>query len=242
MTNENLGTDEPSDNPDNLVGSTSPEERGSRSFGTWLKTSTWGSLLVLAAVAVAVLVAVWAVSAARNGAVGVDAEAGEGSTEAAGTSTAVEVPDSSAPAPEVGQVAPNFTATDIQGEEIDLESLRGKPVWLVFNATWCSNCRAELPDVEAAYQEYGEQVNIIGIYLSDSEQTLGEYSQRLGLTFPEIADPSSDLGALYRVMGVPTHYFIDDRGVVTAVDIGTLSPKMMDQRIHALLGDDQGAS
>ena len=230
MTDGHPKAPQPADNDSEALIAQDPS---SRSFGTWIRTSTLGSVLILAIVAVAVLVAIWAVSAARS------KSATEGAGEeaaSAGTSTAVEVPDSSAPAPEVGNPAPDFTATDTEGQEINLESLRGKPVWLVFNATWCANCRAELHDVEAAYQEYADQVDIIGIYLSDSEQSLNDYSQRLGLTFPQIADPSSNLGALYRVIGVPTHYFIDADGNIAAIDIGTLSPKVMGERIRELVG------
>ena len=54
------------------------------------------------------------------------------------------------PAPQVGEVAPGFTATATNGEEVSLVALSGRPVWLVFMATWCSACRAEMPDVQAA--------------------------------------------------------------------------------------------
>lgn len=150
-----------------------------------MKISTLGSLLALGAVAVVVLVAICAVSAPRNNAT-TEAEV-EGTTTAS-TTTAVEVPDSATPAPEVGQPAQSFSAIDIDGQEINLEALRGRPVWLVFNATWYTNCRAELPDTQVVHKQYKDRIEIVEIFLSDNEQTLSDYARRLGLTFPQIAD------------------------------------------------------
>lgn len=75
----------------------------------------------------------------------------------------------------------------------------------------------------------------MGIYLSDSEGTVADYAERLNLTFPQVADPGSELGALYRVMGVPTHYFIDAAGDVVRIDVGTLSPKLIEENLQDLL-------
>ncbi len=221
-----------SSNTDNTDRSDSP-----RSFLTWVKTSTAGSLLVLGVVALVVLAAVWGVAAIRSKDGGASGGASSGSGGELEGATAVETPDTGAPAPKIGEPAPLFTATDTAGDKVDLESLRGGPVWLVFNATWCADCRAELPDVQEAHQEFGDQVQIVGIYLSDSESQVVDYAERLGLTFEQIADPSSELGALYRVMAVPTHYFLDAEGTVAAIDIGTLSPKAIKENLESLLSD-----
>ena len=215
------------------MSSSSSRSDSPRSFLTWVKTSTAGSLLVLGVVALVVLAAVWGVAAIRSKESGASAGAG-GELEGA---TAVETPDTGAPAPKIGEPAPLFTATDTAGDKVDLESLRGGPVWLVFNATWCADCRAELPDIQEAHQEFGDQVQIVGIYLSDSEAQVVDYAERLGLTFEQVADPSSELGALYRVMAVPTHYFLDAEGTAAAIDIGTLSPKAIQENLESLLSD-----
>ena len=213
------------------MSSNSSHSDSPRSFQTWVKTSTAGSLLVLGVVALVVLAAVWGVSATRSK----DSRTPAGTGSELDGATAVETPDTGAPAPKIGEPAPLFTATDTAGNVIDLESLRGGPVWLVFNATWCADCRAELPDIQEAHQEFGDQVQIVGIYLSDSETQVADYAERLGLTFEQIADPSSALGALYRVMAVPTHYFLDAEGNVSAIDIGTLSPKAIKGNLEPLL-------
>lgn len=197
---------------------------------TWLKSSTLGNIVVLGVVTALVLVAVWAANSVRGGRPAVEGDAGT-----LGTASAVDVPDSGVPAPAVGEPAPLFSAVDLQGQTVDLETMRGTPVWLVFNATWCANCRAELPDIEEMQQQFGDRVQIVGIYVSDSEAKLADYAERLNLTFPQVPDPGSELGALYRVLGVPSHYFIDDEGTLVAIDVGTLSPKVMRERLETLL-------
>ena len=54
----------------------------------------------------------------------------------------------------VGQVAPDFTLTDLEGNQVSLSDFRGKTVFVNFWATWCPPCRAEMPEIEAIYQEY----------------------------------------------------------------------------------------
>ncbi|HET9495047.1 MAG TPA: redoxin domain-containing protein, partial [Chloroflexia bacterium] len=62
-------------------------------------------------------------------------------------------PVGSGPAPRVGAEAPDFTLTDIDGSEVTLSSLRGKPVMVNFWATWCPPCRAEIPEIVRLYTE-----------------------------------------------------------------------------------------
>lgn len=64
----------------------------------------------------------------------------------------VQVSGSGAARPVVGAPARDFTATTLEGKTVSLSTLRGRPVWLAFVATWCSSCRAEAPDVQAAYE------------------------------------------------------------------------------------------
>lgn len=137
---------------------------------------------------------------------------------------------STSQSPKVGGPAPGFKALDIEGEPVSLEAYRGKPVWLLFQATWCSICRAELPDVEAA----SERVDVVAIYLREDRRLVADYAERLGLTIRSVPDPIGEISLSYLATSVPTHYFIDAEGTIVSVLKGALSPEEIDEQLEAI--------
>ena len=138
----------------------------------------------------------------------------------------------------IGLPAPDFAATAIDGTTLRLSDLRGRPVWLTFNETWCQACRAENPDIETAY-EAAQPAGLIaiGIYLSEDDTTVTDYVRRAGLRFASIADRDRSIGDRYRVAATPTHYFIDRSGTVRAITVGGLDPAAMDTAWRQLVGE-----
>jgi peroxiredoxin len=150
--------------------------------------------------------------------------------------TAVNVGPSDVPAPKVGRAAYNFTATTVDGKQVSLSSYKGHPVWLTFGASWCSPCQAEAPDIEAAYKKHlAEGVVVLAIDKEDAPAVL-DFAQRVGLTYPQIADVNNSIGDAYRVDGIPAHYFIDKSGILRAVKAGGLSPDQMDAALKEIDG------
>ncbi|RRD45741.1 redoxin domain-containing protein, partial [Arachnia propionica] len=92
----------------------------------------------------------------------------------------------------VGDAAPEFTATDIDGGLVDMKALRGKPVWLLFMATWCTGCRTEMPDVQAAAKAM-PGVQLVVVYVGEPQTAVSDYSKRVGNDFPEIADQGQQI-------------------------------------------------
>jgi peroxiredoxin len=137
---------------------------------------------------------------------------------------------SSGPAPEVGETAPDFTATTVEGKKVTLSKLRGQPLWLTFGASWCQPCRAENPDIQAAYERYGDRgLRVLAIFIQDDKSTIDEYAKRVGLTYPKVDDSSDEISSGYRIAGIPSHFFIDSSGVLRAIRIGTLDPSELDE-------------
>lgn len=129
----------------------------------------------------------------------------------------------------VGIKAPALTATTADGASVALE---GKPTWLVFQASWCADCRSEAPDVEAAWrQAKGVGVQVVGVYTGEDEQTVLDYAKRLGSTYAHVPDPGSTVSARFGVRGVPSHVFVDAAGIVQSVRVGVLTPAEMEQEI-----------
>jgi len=139
-------------------------------------------------------------------------------------------------APTVGAVPPGFTALTYDGKTVNLADYAGKPLWLTFGASWCPDCRAEAPDVEAAYQKYAPQgLNVLAVFISESAADVGGYAGRAGLTFPIAVDANTVIASRYRTMGIPTHFFIGADGKIKDVKIGALDPTTMDSEIQAIL-------
>jgi peroxiredoxin len=141
----------------------------------------------------------------------------------------------SGPAPEVGEPAPDFTATTIEGDEVTLSRLRGRPLWLTFGASWCQPCRAENPDILAAYERYrAKGLRVLAIFIQDDESTIEDYAKRAGLTYPKVDDSDSRIASSYRIVGIPSHFFIDSAGVLRALRIGTLDTEGMDTALEEI--------
>jgi cytochrome c biogenesis protein CcmG, thiol:disulfide interchange protein DsbE len=181
-----------------------------------LRESRLGTVLVLAVTAAIV----------SAGAYLVDRD----SAPVPGTTTAVELTGAgNGAAPKIGSPSQDFTATDVDGKKVSLSSYKGQPVWLTFGASWCAACVAEAADVEAAYKKFsGKKVVVLAVSISEDSATVKDYRDRVGLTYPQVADPNTDIASAYRVNGIPAHFFIDASGVLRSMKTGALSPDIMD--------------
>ena len=141
--------------------------------------------------------------------------------------------------------APDFSFYDIEGNAHTLSELRGKPVIPNFWASWCGPCKSEMPDLEAAYQEYGEEIHFVLVNLTDGTSetvaTASEYIAGQGYSFPVYYDISPDgtsvlAGATaYGVTAIPITYFIDAEGNVVAYASGMMSASRLQQGIDMIL-------
>jgi peroxiredoxin len=143
----------------------------------------------------------------------------------------------SGPAPIVGKPAPDFTATTVDGAEVTLSELKGQPVWLTFGASWCQPCRAENPDIQAAYEKHrAKGLVVLAIFITEDAPTVRDYATRVGLTYQKVADPNTRIASAYRIVGIPSHFFIDSTGVLRVLKIGTLNPPAMDAALGEIGG------
>lgn len=139
-----------------------------------------------------------------------------------------------AEAPRAGDAAPSFSAVDLEGAPVVFEAYRGKPVWVLFVATWCAQCRVEAPDVQAAHAER-DDVEVLAVYLGEDQRTVGGYAERVGLTFEQVPDPVNEIAAAYGVRAIPAHYFVDADGVVQEVAVGALSHEQINGALDRLV-------
>lgn len=148
--------------------------------------------------------------------------------------------------PEVGEIAPEIITFDTSGNMIRLSDFRGQPVWLNFWGSWCPPCRAEFPEIQAAYEVLNAQgLVMLGIAVREDPITAKNYADRVGGTFPVLASPdylaalipenepaalaaAQDIATSYQINNFPTHIFIDRDGTVSAV---VISPMTYDDAI-----------
>jgi peroxiredoxin len=138
--------------------------------------------------------------------------------------------------PAVGKSAPDFSATTSDGKVLRLSDLKGQAVWLTFGASWCQPCRAENPDIQAAYAKYkGQGLVVVQVYITEDAKTVTDYADRVGLTYTKIPDQNERIAAEYRILGIPSHFFIDRTGVLRQLRIGTFDPPAIETAVKAIL-------
>ena len=120
-----------------------------------------------------------------------------------------------------GTTPPEFNGRMADGRKVSLASLQGKVVVLNFWATWCQECRSEMPAFQQLHREFsGQGLAVIGINAREETTTIRDYAKELGLTFPVIVDPKGTINAAYGVIGLPTTFLIGRNGRPVALAVG----------------------
>jgi peroxiredoxin len=153
--------------------------------------------------------------------------------------SAVGEPLSSSPSPREGFLAPDFTLDTLDGKKVALSELRGKIVIINLWATWCPPCRAEMPALENAYEQYKDsEVIVLGLNVTnqDSEKDIPPFVKEFGLTFPILLDRDGSVSTLYQLKALPTTYFVNREGIIRTVVIGgPMNETFIRSKIEALL-------
>ena len=138
---------------------------------------------------------------------------------------------------ERGQPAPDFTATTFDGRQLTLSGLRGHPVLVNFFASWCTQCARELPFMELSYQRHNAGgFVIVGVNGQETGDGVGFY-HHMGLTFPAVFDPGTPgkISLAYNVTSsLPVSVFIDKIGKVDLIQLGALTPDLLEGEIQNL--------
>jgi peroxiredoxin len=136
---------------------------------------------------------------------------------------------------DVNEPAPDFTIKTLDGKNYTLSTSIGKkPVYLVFWATWCTICRAEIPHIKALYEQHGNEINIVAINVGqdDSIEKIIQYRQEHQLPYTLAFDEGSKISRQYDVVGTPWQVIIDINGIVRYRSHKT--PKNLGEHIAAL--------
>jgi cytochrome c biogenesis protein CcmG/thiol:disulfide interchange protein DsbE len=128
-------------------------------------------------------------------------------------------------------VAPDFTITDLFGNEISLSDYEGKVVLLNFWATWCAPCRAEIPDFIEIYEKYRDKgLVILGISLdSGNENKIRNFVKEYKISYP-VAKGALSLARKYESGRlIPETIIIDREGKIRHKHTGPMSKETIEK-------------
>jgi len=111
--------------------------------------------------------------------------------------------------------APDFALQDMTGKEVKLTDLIGqKPLVLDFWASWCSYCRAEIPNVVDLHNTYKDKITIVGISLDQSYADAQAYTQKHNIPYPNLYDARGMVAQTYQIAGIPALIIINAKGEI----------------------------
>ncbi|HEY1492940.1 MAG TPA: TlpA disulfide reductase family protein [Candidatus Solibacter sp.] len=121
----------------------------------------------------------------------------------------------------LGKAAPEFALKDVDGREVTLASLRGKPVLLDFWATWCEPCRQATPHIQGLHDRFKDKgLMVLGIDTNEAAETARKYFVDDKYTFANLLGSGNDVIKNYGANGIPLVVLIDKGGVVRYVHRG----------------------
>ncbi len=130
----------------------------------------------------------------------------------------------------------DFTLTDQYGNTHKLSDYKGKTVFLNFWATWCSPCRAEMPDIQKLYEsaetEGDDALIVLGVAAPNlgnekSEEEIKAFLEENGYTYPVLMDTTGEVFMSYGVNAFPTTFMITREGEVFGYASGQLNEETM---------------
>jgi cytochrome c biogenesis protein CcmG/thiol:disulfide interchange protein DsbE len=117
-----------------------------------------------------------------------------------------------AKAPKIGEVAPPFELTMIDGSKVSSEQLRGQVVVLNFWATWCGPCKRELPLLDTYYEM--QKSHGLKVYAIATEDSLQPFQMKKLFAAMHLQPARKIKGPYTPMEGVPTNFIIDRAGRV----------------------------
>jgi len=134
----------------------------------------------------------------------------------------------------IGDAAPAFRAERLDGAAVDFPAAAGgKPMVIRFWADWCRYCEPEMKAIDAVYRRHRDRgLEVLAVNAGQDRKTVDAFIRKLGVGYPTLLDEQSAIAKRYSVVGLPTTYFVDGKGVVRGKVIGEADEAVFER--HAL--------
>ncbi len=132
--------------------------------------------------------------------------------------------------------APELNLTDLQGNPVSLADQLSQ--WVLINnwATWCPPCKAEMPTLQAYYDDHRDQnFALIAIKSGEPVEQVAEYVEQNNLRFTVWPDPEQKVYDAFRNISLPTSWVIDPQGQVRLTWTGAISREILEKYVTPLL-------
>ncbi|MDD4980735.1 MAG: TlpA disulfide reductase family protein [Candidatus Omnitrophica bacterium] len=123
------------------------------------------------------------------------------------------------PKPKTSELAPapDFMLLDLEGKEISLAALKGKPIILFFWTTWCPYCRGELKELNDKQAEISRNdTQVLAINIEEPAEKVGRFMNNRLVFYKVLLDKEASVANSYSVIGVPTYVYINKAGYIAS--------------------------
>lgn len=132
--------------------------------------------------------------------------------------------------------APELSLTDLNGGQVSLADFRGQVILVNNWATWCPPCKAEMPTLQAFYEDHqGQDFTIVAIEAGEPAADVSAFARQYGLSFQVWPDPNQKSLTAFRNMSLPNSYVIDKSGQVRLAWSGAINREMLEKYVTPVL-------
>jgi cytochrome c biogenesis protein CcmG/thiol:disulfide interchange protein DsbE len=124
----------------------------------------------------------------------------------------------------------------LDGPEVDLAALRGRPVVVNFWATWCEPCVREFPLLRAAAAAHRtDRLAVVGVLTGDRPGAARDFVRAHHATWPVALDPEATTASAWGAVGLPHTWFVRPDGTLASHQLGELTQASLDRQLAEIL-------